>query len=671
MFLRQQAVAVEPAVEQAPGSQDVGRLQAGNSCGDPAALHASATSAVPVSPQQPFEACCCFTWLFRPLYTAPAPKAQEPQFSEPALEAVSVRFSWRRCRRCAGLSVRGSPCSWGVTWRSAAKPADNRLWGCSYLGDRVQIHGNVSPPASQEALLGTVRFVGDLEAAFAPGDWVGVELDRQVGKHNGSVKGRTYFECEPGHGLFVRPHSLTKVSVEPVKSGQSPRAAQQARSEFASEADTMRRLLGGPGGQTAVDLKKSLETLQVRLEHLETKVQHLSEHLEARMMGMLNSKVEEVAASVLATVGAGAASSKEDPPGLGPEGDTQAENSPKKDHAPMQTLREKFRLADTKYDAVIATLQQDEDEQIQYAKALELSGGEAALETYQKVSKSLERQYGLEDETKGLFSAGERRARSIKVNFQPFFATLDELFEFANKHKHHFFNLVERVAKKTRATFFNPELKAQVRCVSKAKFKYVDSAGRIEWHRLTDIDDSVEIVEFNDRYQTPLHGGYRDLQLTLRVQGGLVCELQLSTKYMLFTKETSGHRAFEIKRQLVADVAADNEKGCRDTLDWAKKDAESVLRVLNDCEKPLLHKAAAQGNSDMLQLFLEHRADVNLQAKETQRTALHEAMDQGHACAAWALISEGAREDVKDARGQTALMLGDFSAQGDPSNCRK
>ena len=50
------------------------------------------------------------------------------------------------------------------------------------------------------------------------------------------------------------------------------------------------------------------------------------------------------------------------------------------------------------------------------------------------------------------------------MNFQPFFATLDELFEFANKHKHHFFNLVERVAKKTRATFFNPELKAQVRC---------------------------------------------------------------------------------------------------------------------------------------------------------------------------------------------------------------
>ena len=33
-------------MRKAPEGQDVGRLQAGNSCGDPAALHASATSAV-------------------------------------------------------------------------------------------------------------------------------------------------------------------------------------------------------------------------------------------------------------------------------------------------------------------------------------------------------------------------------------------------------------------------------------------------------------------------------------------------------------------------------------------------------------------------------------------------------------------------------------------------
>ena len=126
---------------------------------------------------------------------------------------------------------------------------------------------------------------------------------------------------------------------------------------------------------------------------------------------------------------------------------------------------------------------------------------------------------------------------------------------------------------------------------------------------------------------------------------------------MLFPKESSGHRAFEIKRQLVSDVSADDELGCRNTLEWAKKDVESVLRVLNENVDPLLHKAAAQGNSGMLQLSIENRANVNLQERTTERTALHEAMDQGHACASWAFISAEARQDLPDAKGQTALSL--------------
>ena len=75
----------------------------------------------------------------------------------------------------------------------------------------VQIHGEGGPQANKEVLLGTVRFVG--EAAFAPGEWLGLELDRQVGKNNGSVKGRTYFKCEPVPWLTleVRPALHTAV----------------------------------------------------------------------------------------------------------------------------------------------------------------------------------------------------------------------------------------------------------------------------------------------------------------------------------------------------------------------------------------------------------------------------------------------------------------------------
>ncbi|XP_077454906.1 kinesin-like protein KIF13A isoform X3 [Stigmatopora argus] len=55
---------------------------------------------------------------------------------------------------------------------------------------------------------GMVHYVGGVE--FAKGIWVGVKLDLAVGKHNGTVQGRVYFRCPPGHGVFVKPSRLTK-----------------------------------------------------------------------------------------------------------------------------------------------------------------------------------------------------------------------------------------------------------------------------------------------------------------------------------------------------------------------------------------------------------------------------------------------------------------------------
>ena len=40
--------------------------------------------------------------------------------------------------------------------------------------------------------LGKVAFIG--EAKFAPGEWVGVELQEPVGKNGGSVGGVSYFK---------------------------------------------------------------------------------------------------------------------------------------------------------------------------------------------------------------------------------------------------------------------------------------------------------------------------------------------------------------------------------------------------------------------------------------------------------------------------------------------
>lgn len=57
---------------------------------------------------------------------------------------------------------------------------------------------------------GLVRYIGPLQ--IAAGEWLGLELADNSGKNDGSVKGQRYFNCPPGHGIFVRKESAARVS---------------------------------------------------------------------------------------------------------------------------------------------------------------------------------------------------------------------------------------------------------------------------------------------------------------------------------------------------------------------------------------------------------------------------------------------------------------------------
>mmetsp|Transcript_8717 Transcript_8717/g.18554 ORF Transcript_8717/g.18554 Transcript_8717/m.18554 type:complete len:285 (+) Transcript_8717:226-1080(+) len=62
---------------------------------------------------------------------------------------------------------------------------------------------------------GEVMFVGQVEG-LPLGYWVGIKYDEPLGKNDGTVKGKKYFEAPPGYGAFVRPDKVQVGDFPPV-----------------------------------------------------------------------------------------------------------------------------------------------------------------------------------------------------------------------------------------------------------------------------------------------------------------------------------------------------------------------------------------------------------------------------------------------------------------------
>ncbi|BFZ56982.1 hypothetical protein PYCC9005_004032 [Savitreella phatthalungensis] len=130
---------------------------------------------------------------------------------------------------------------------------------------------------------GVVRFIG--ETRFAPGKWVGVELDTATGKNDGEVQGERYFSCPPEHGVFVRPIKVALVSEEP-----------EERAEMHTQTSTSRTLAELVGRIKALEAQRSIDAQRLaRLSELES-TNEIEATIKNKLMQRLQSQQADLRA---------------------------------------------------------------------------------------------------------------------------------------------------------------------------------------------------------------------------------------------------------------------------------------------------------------------------------------------------------------------------------------
>ncbi|XP_072747048.1 uncharacterized protein Clip-190 isoform X3 [Anoplolepis gracilipes] len=111
--------------------------------------------------------------------------------STPTSPPESIRGSYLGKSTSPSLNVSTTSLSSSVSQRDKLE-----------LGDRVIVS------SMQGSKTGVLKYQGPTD--FAGGEWYGVQLDEPLGKNDGSVCGKRYFDCPPKHGLFTVPHKVSR-----------------------------------------------------------------------------------------------------------------------------------------------------------------------------------------------------------------------------------------------------------------------------------------------------------------------------------------------------------------------------------------------------------------------------------------------------------------------------
>jgi len=320
-----------------------------------------------------------------------------------------------------------------------------------------------------------------------------------------------------------------------------------------------------------------------------------------------------------------------------------------------------------------------------YEEAFEQAGGQSMVdEAKQLVNDLQQKDAALDKEIRDLLPEefSKRRGYSTRLVSQHFVSDLDTLLHQAEKVLDSFQAKIQELAQRTGGQPYLAPRKERTRARIKAMHKYGDSSSGIAYYRLTDLvrasisykdiskmyvglkviaeESGDKLKEVNDRYQQPLPGGYRDLQLILEHKEHM-CELQLTTDPVIAVLQMRGHRRWQVLRELEVAVNEGSLEKCIQVLEWGQKQFGSKANddfFGQEDAAFLLHAAAQKGHAEIVNFFLRHGAGANVQ-DEHGNTPLHYAMQHGHERVVWALLDQGGTDHrILNKEKRSPLLLG-------------
>ncbi len=193
---------------------------------------------------------------------------------------------------------------------------------------------------------------------------------------------------------------------------------------------------------------------------------------------------------------------------------------------------------------------------------------------------------------------------------------------------------------------------------------FVASNGTAEIMRLL-LDGGAEPNVADKEGYTPLHwaaaGGHVDVANTLLTHGANADAIDGQRASPLYWAVRNNHT--DVAETLLRNGASSHSLGIEASsppkrVRTGGMSARAASYAESSRQPPIeetpLHTAVAQGNIRMVTLLLKHRADPNKQ-DSNGNSALHLAAHYGREDALSALLSSGARKDVRNKEGRTPL----------------